>query len=193
LLVLGLISGTARSQVYSFPLLYTNTLASASGGGSLLGISLGQNTTAQGGITFQMDGNSSQIQLTLSDGITSLNEDDTAFTSTYSLTQDLISSTLTISYANSTPWGGSFQDVIYLPSSAMRADATSTLQYVNFGGGSGRFGFGPGIVYGQYQSVVTISDGTATGVFYPTAAPEPGTLALSAIGGLAGLFVFRRR
>jgi hypothetical protein len=30
LLVLGLISGTARSQVYSFPLLYTNTLASAS-------------------------------------------------------------------------------------------------------------------------------------------------------------------
>ena len=67
------------------------------------------------------------------------------------------------------------------------------LQYVNFGGGSGRFGFGPGIVYGQYQSVVTISDGTATGVFCPTAAPEPGTLALSAIGGLAGLFVFRRR
>jgi hypothetical protein len=74
----------------------------------------------------------------------------------------------------------------------MRSDAPSTLQYVLFGGGP-KFAMGSGVFYGQYSSVVTISDGTATGIFDPTPVPEPGTLALAVIGGLAGWLGFRRR
>lgn len=191
--MIGLIFREAHSQVYSVvPLLFTNTLTSSSGGSSLLGINLGQNTTVQGDIYFELGNNASQIQLTLSDGITSLNEVDSGFSSTYSLTQDLINSTLTISYMNSTPWGGLFQDVMYLPSSAMQSDAQTTLQDAFFVSG-GKFGHGPDVYYGQYQSVVTISDGATTAIFDPAPAPEPGTLAISVISGLAGLFIFRRR
>lgn len=193
MLLIGLINREAHGQVYSqVPLSFSNALASSSGGTSLLGVSLGQNTTVQGGISFVMDGSTSQIQLMLSDGVTTINEDDAHFTSTYNLTQDLGGSTLTIGYVNSTPWGGSLQDEVFLPSSAMRSDAQSTFQYVVFGNG-GRFGFSPGVTSGQYHSIVTISDGTATGIFNPTPVPEPGPIALSLIGGLAGLFFFHRR
>lgn len=192
-LLIGLITREAHSQVYSvLPQLFTNTLASSSGGSTLLGINLGQNTTVQGDIYFELGNNASQIQLTLSDGVHSLNEVDSVFSSTYSLTQDLINSTLTLSYINSTPWGGLFQDVMYLPSSAMQPDAQTTLQDAFFLG-VGKFAHGPDVFYGQYQSVLTISDGTTTAVFDPTPAPEPGTLALSVISGLAGLFIFHRR
>ena len=193
MLLIALTASEARGQVYSqVPLLITNTLASSSGGSSLLGISLGPNTTVQGGISFEFDADSSLIQLTLSDGTTSLNEDDAGFTTTYSLTQNSANNTLTISAAGGTPWGGSFQDVLTLPSDAMRPDAQSTFEYVVFGGG-GRYGLAPGVTYGEYQSDVTISDGTTTGIFDPSPVPEPGTFALSLMGGLAGLLVYYRR
>ena len=185
-LLLGLIAGTAHSQVY-IPLVFTNTLASSSGSSSLLGVTLGQNTTAQGIITFEIDSQLSQIQLSLSDGITSLNEDGSGCS--LSLSQDLGNSTLTLSSVSSTPWGGLFQDVVYLPSSVMRSDAQTTLLAVL---GGGKFS-GPGISYDQYQSVVTISDGIATAIFNPAPTPEPSTFALSAIGGLVGIFYLRRR
>lgn len=193
LLLIGLTTRQAHSQVYSqVPLLFTNTLASYSEGASLLGVSLGQNTTVGGGISFVLDDNVSQIQLVLSDSIPSLNEADSGYTTAFNLTQDLRNSTLTINSSGSTPWGGLFQDELFLPLSAMRSDAQSTFQYVVFGNGP-RFGLAPGVMYGQYQSVVTISDGTTTAVFGAAPAPEPGTIALSLLGGLAGLFIFRRR
>jgi len=193
ILLIGLTTRQALSQVYSqVPLLFTNNLASSSGGASLLGVALGQNTTVGGGISFVLDDNVSQIQLVLSDGITSLNEVDSGYTTAFNLTQDLSNDTLTISTSGTTPWGGLFEDELFLPSSAMRSDAQSTFQYVVFGNG-GRFGLAPGVTYGEYQSVVTISDGTTTGVFGATPAPEPGTMTLSLMGGLAGLLVFRRR
>jgi len=192
-LLIGLTTREAQSQVYSqVPLLFTNTLTSSSGGSSLLGISLGPNTTVQGGVGFVLNGNSAQIQLKLSDGMTSLNESDSGFTTTYNLTQNVNNNTLTISAASGTPWGGLFQDMVILPPSAMRSDAQSTFQFVVFGSG-GRFGLAPGVIYGQYQSVVTISDGTTTGIFNLAPAPEPGTIVLSLMGGLAGLVAFHRR
>ena len=36
-----------------------------------------------------------------------------------------------------------------------------------------------------HASDVTINDGTTTGIFDPAPAPEPGTMALSVLGGLA--------
>ena len=114
ILLVGLTTRPARSQVYSqVPLLFTNNLASSSGGVSLLDVSLGQNTTVGGGISFVLDDNVSQIQLVLSDRITSLNEADSGYTTAFTLTQDLINDTLTISSSGSTPWGGLFQDELF--------------------------------------------------------------------------------
>ena len=193
MLLIGLAASKAHSQVYSqVPLLFTNTLASSSGGASLFGVPLDPNTTVSGGISFVLGGNTSQILLTLSDGSTRVNEAEASYTSAYSLTQDLINHTLTITSVGSTPWGGLFQDEVFLPAGAMRSDAQSTFQFVVFGNG-GRYGLAPGVTYGQYASDVTISDGTTTGIFDPTPAPEPGTMALALMGGLAGLFAFQRR
>jgi hypothetical protein len=111
-LLLGLMTGTARSQTY-FPFAFTNTLSSSWGGSSLLGIALGPNTSLKGifmhadhgGVTDQggiyCDG---QIEFTLSDRVASLNEVGTGNTNVLYMTQDLNSSTLTFSsVSNSTP------------------------------------------------------------------------------------------
>lgn len=180
--MLGLQVGTAYSQAYiSFA--FTNTLASSSGSASLLGIGLDQNTIVQGVFTCTLYNEGSQIQLNLSNGINSVNENTTGFQSGFVYSQDLVNNTLIFS-SSSTPWGSLFRDEVYLPPGVMSPDINTTLLNV-LGGGK----WGPGLSYDQYYSVVTISDGTTTGIFGTSPIPEPGTLALCAIGGLGFLVV----
>ena len=44
-----------------------------------------------------------------------------------------------------------------------------------------------------HASDVTINDGTTTGIFDPAPAPEPGTMALSLLGGLAARYIYMGR
>jgi hypothetical protein len=182
LLLCGLRTETARSQVY-VPFVFTNILASSSGGTNLLGIGLGPNTTVQGVFISTLYNEGSQIQFILSDGTNSVIEN---FHGNFNYIQDLSNNSLTFSSVSSTPWGGLFQDVVYLPTSAMSPNINQTL--INVAGFRG-----PGVAYDQYHSVVTISDGATTSIFGVGPVPEPSTLALSAVGGLAGFLVLRRR
>lgn len=186
-LLLGLRAEMAHGQIYvSF--VFTNTLASSSGSSSLLGIGLGQNTMVQGVFTCTVGNEGSKIELMLSDGINSVSESNSALTPGFSYTQDLVNHSIIFTGTSATPWGGLFQDVVYLPASVMSSDINSTLLNV-LGGGK----LGPGVTYDQYHSVVTISDGVAAGVFGVGAVPEPSSLVLSAMSGLVSFFVLRRR
>ena len=195
-LLFGLTLDTGLSQI-EVPLTVANTFAGSSGGSTLLGVNLGPNTTVQGVITAELDAGfqDMQIQLTLSDGVNRVTEDNSGYNGTHTLTQDLVASTVTLSTPNLTPWGGLFQDVVYLPPAVMQSAglngftaAQTTLLYV-LGGKT----TGPGVPSSAYRSVVTISDGTTTAVFNPTPIPEPGTLAWSALGGLASILFVRRK
>ena len=69
----------------------------------------------------------------------------------------------------------------------MQSDALATLLYVT---GSSRL---PGLPYDEYQTVETISDGSATGVFGSVPVPEPSGVALAGLGMAAAWFWRRRK